>query len=126
MTVGFGTPSNYIITIYLPQNYVDSYNNEYAPFGNLNSNDFVAETTYCTCQSTFTVGITARGQQMLFQNLNFLSSTQAVRSYLSFDFGSVSYTPTFFSSSNFDFNFGFLTSPDSTYNLRGDFRCLIY
>lgn len=58
----FGDASNYIITIYLPQ-----YHNDYAPFGHpANTNSYTYSSEYCTCQSTFTVGITGRGQQMVF------------------------------------------------------------
>lgn len=58
----FGTASNYIITIYLPQ-----YNTDFAPFGHPTATDaYSANTAYCQCQSTFTVGITGRGTQMIF------------------------------------------------------------
>ena len=118
----FGTASNYIVTIYLPQ-----YNSQQAPFGHPSaSNAYTNNAAYATCQSTFTVGITGRGTQMVFENLNFQSSMQNVRSSMAFDFGAYSYRETFFSTSSFQFNFGFLTNPASTYNSRGDFRCLIY
>lgn len=45
---------------------------------------------------------------------------------MTFDFGASSYRETFFSTSSFRFNFGFLTTPAITYRTRGDFRCLIY
>lgn len=51
---------------------------------------------------------------------------QSVRSYMSLDFGASSYRETFFTTSSFLFDFGWLTNPASTYNTRGDFRCLIY
>lgn len=51
---------------------------------------------------------------------------QNTRSYMTFDFGAYSYRETFFTTSSFLLNFGFLTAPASTYNTRGDFRCLIY
>lgn len=63
-----------------------------AHFGNpSNSNAYASFASYCTCQSTFTVGITGRGKQMIFENLSFLSSMQNVRSYMTFDFGASSY-----------------------------------
>lgn len=58
----FGVATNYIIAIYLPQ-----YNTDYAPFGHPSAaNAYTSSAAYCTCQSTFTVGITGRGQQMIF------------------------------------------------------------
>jgi hypothetical protein len=51
---------------------------------------------------------------------------QNVRTTMTFDFGASSYRETFFSTSSFRFNFGFLTTPAITYRTRGDFRCLIY
>lgn len=122
MANSFGTASNYVVTIYLPQ-----YNTQPAPFGNPSAtNAYSYNAAYATCQSTFTVGITGRGTQMVFQNLYFQSSMQNVRSYMTLDFGAFSYRETFFSTSQYLFNFGFLTNPASTYNTRGDFRCLIY
>ncbi len=118
----FGAASNYIITIFLPQ-----FNTVFAPFGNPSAgNAYSSSSAYCTCQSTFTVGITGRGQQMVFENLNFQSTMQNARSYMAFDFGASSYRETFFATSSYLFNFGWLTNPASTYNTRGDFRCLIY
>lgn len=62
MNETFGTASNYIVTIYLPQ-----YNNQQAPFGNsVAANAYNSNAAYATCQSTFTVGITGRGTQMVF------------------------------------------------------------
>ena len=63
---------------------------------------------------------------MVFENLNFQSTMQSARSYLSLDFGASSYRETFFVTSNYLFNFGWLTNPATAYNTRGDFRCLIY
>lgn len=61
MSASFGAAANYIVTIYLPQ-----YYGEYAPFGDpSNANAYTAQATYCQCQSTFTVGITGRGKQMI-------------------------------------------------------------
>jgi hypothetical protein len=118
----FGVASNYVITIYLPQ-----YFNDYAPFGNpSNTNAYLYSSAYCTCQSTFTVGITGRGQQMVFENINFQSTMQSTRSYMTLDFGASSYRETFFLTSSYLFNFGWLTNPATAYNTRGDFRCLIY
>jgi hypothetical protein len=58
----FGVASNYDITIFLPQ-----YNSDYAPFGHPTSSDaYSSSSAYCICSSTFTVGITGRGQQMVF------------------------------------------------------------
>lgn len=51
---------------------------------------------------------------------------QSSRSYMTLDFGASSYRETFFVSSSYLFNFGWLTNPATTYNNRGDFRCLIY
>ena len=118
----FGVASNYIVTIYLPQ-----FNTQAAPFGHPSAaNAYDSNSAYCTCQSTFTVGITGRGQQMVFENIQFQSTMQNVRSTLMFDFGAYSYRETFFTSSSFLFNFGFLSTTATAYNTRGDFRCLIY
>ena len=84
----FGTASNYIITIFLPQ----YHNNDFAPFGHPSAaNAYTASAAYCTCQSTFTVGITGRGQQMVFENLNFQSTMQSARAYMNLDFGASSF-----------------------------------
>ena len=80
--------ADYGITIHLPQ-----YNNNiYAPFGsNSDPSAYTYKTVYCTCASTFTVGITGKGQLMTFGNLQFTSNMQSVRSTFSFDFGASSY-----------------------------------
>ncbi len=86
--IGFGVAANYAITIHLPQ-----YNNNvYAPFGNnIDTSAYAYATVYCTCTSTFTVGITGKGQLMTFGNLQYTSNMQTVRSTMSFDFGASSY-----------------------------------
>jgi hypothetical protein len=123
VTATFGTAANYLLTIYLPQ----YNNNNYAPFGDATlASAYTSATTYCSCQSTFTVGITASGQLMNFQNLIMSSQMANMRSPFQFDFGSKSYRDAFFSTSNFVFSFGFLYQPTNTYLSRGDFRCLIY
>ncbi len=89
-TVGntFGTAANYIITIYLPQN----TNGIMTPFGHPSlSTAYDSRTTYCSCQSTFTVGTSGRGTSMIFNNIKFQSEMQNVRSYVMFDFGASSY-----------------------------------
>ena len=45
---------------------------------------------------------------------------------MNIDFGASSYRETFFTSSSFLFNFGWLTTTTTIYNARGDLRCLIY
>lgn len=97
------------------------------PFGHPSlTTAYDSKTTYCSCQSTFTVGTSGRGTSMVFNNIKFQSQMINVRSYVMFDFGASSYRETFFSTSYFVFNFGFLTNTATTFNLRGDFKCLIY
>lgn len=97
------------------------------PFGHPTlSTAYDTKTTYCTCQSTFTIGTSGRGTSMIFNNVKFQSDMQSVRSYVMFDFGASSYRDTFFSSSYFVFNFGYIMNTASTFNTRGDFKCLVY
>lgn len=111
------------MTVYLPQ-YINAIG-YFAPFGD--SNYASTPTTYCQCQSSFIVGITAYGQTATFNALSFSSSQKNVRSKVSFNFGASSYRDAFFSTSTFLFSFGFLYSPCYTpYQTRGNLRCLIY
>lgn len=122
VTSTFSTATNYQVTVYLPQ----TNNGNTAPYGDTSGSAYNSITTYCTCQSTFTVGITAGGQLMNFQNLVMYSQMASMRAPFSFDFGCKSYRDAFFSSSTFVFNFGFLYEPTQKYLDRGDFRCLVY
>lgn len=116
----FGTAAAYTVTVTLPQ--YDSIANDYVPFGN----SFGSVASYCTCTSSFTVGITAYGTTMNLNSLAFSSTMQATRSRISYIFGASSYRETFFSTSTWLFNFGFLTNPNSgTYNARSNFRCMV-
>lgn len=115
----FGTAAAYTVTVYLPQ--WDSVG-DFAPFGN----SYSSQTTYCTCSSSFTVGITPYGSVMTLNSLSLNSAMRASRSKISFNFGASSYRDAFFSTSTFLFNFGFLTNPNSgTYRTRNNFRCMI-
>lgn len=117
----FGTAASYTVTVYLPQWITSNY---YAPFGDTS---YSATTTYCQCQSSFIVGITAYGTTATFNSLTFSSSQSNVRSKISFNFGASSYRDAFFSSSTYQISFGFLYPPNAvTYQSRGNFRCLIY
>lgn len=116
----FSTAAAYTVTVTLPQ--YDSTAVDYVPFGN----SFASVATYCTCTSSFTVGITAYGTTMNLNALTFSSTMQATRSRISYIFGASSYRETFFSTSTWLFNFGFLTNPNSaTYYARSNFRCMV-
>jgi hypothetical protein len=122
-TVGstFGTAANYILTVYLPQ-YVSAIS-YYGPFGDSYSSAF----TYCTCQSSFTVGITPYSSIGSLQSLTFSSNQRSVRSSVSFNFGVVNFRAAFFSTSYYQFNYGFLNTPCySPYQQRSNFRCMVY
>lgn len=106
-TSTFGTAAAYTVTVYLPQ--WDTTANDYVPFGN----SYASQTTYCTCSSSFTVGITPYGTVMTLNSLLFNSAMETTRSKISFNFGASSYRDAFFSTSTFLFNFGFLTNPNS-------------
>jgi len=119
----FGTAAAYTVTVYLPQ-YI-SANSLYAPFGDNNYAQLA--TTYCQCQSSFIVGITAYGTTANFNSLTFSASQKGTRSKISFNFGASSYREAFFSTSSYQFSFGFLYTPCSTvWQTRGNFRCLVY
>jgi hypothetical protein len=117
----FAAAAAYTVTVYLPQ-YNSAVSNYYTPFGN----SYSYLTTYCTCQSSFTVGITGYGTAMNFNTLTYSSNTQGARSSFSFLFGANSFRDTFFTSSTYVFDFGFTTTPSSTYSSRSNLRCLIY
>jgi hypothetical protein len=117
----FGTAAAYTVTIYLPQ--WDSNVNDYVPFGN----SFSSVATYSTCSSSFTVGITPYGTSMNLNSLSLNSNFETTRSKISFNFGASSYRDAFFTTSTFQFNFGFLTNPNfATYYGRSNFRCMIF
>ncbi len=122
-TGSFGTAAAYTVTIYLPQ-YYTSATNDYVPFGN----SYSSITTYCSCTSSFTVGITAYGTTMNLNTLAVSTVTKSARSKISFSFGASSYRDAFFSTSSWQFNFGCLTSPNSGtyYSPRNNFRCMIF
>lgn len=64
--------------------------------------------TFAKCSSSFTVGITAYGTTANFNSLTFANAQKNARSNIEFIFGANSYRDTFFSSSTYLFNFGFL------------------
>ncbi len=122
-TVGnnFGTASDYIVNVKLPQ-YISGIST-YVPFGDTN---YASSSTYCTCQSSFTVGITPYGAVAALSSLTFASAQKGLRSSLSFIFGASSYRDAFFSTSTYLFDFGFLSTPCSNpYYTRSNFRCMI-
>jgi hypothetical protein len=122
-TVGnnFGTAADYTITVYLPQ-YVSAIG-YYGPFGN----SYSGMSTYCSCTSSFTVGITAYGTVSNLNTLTFRSAQNSVRTNLSFIFGANSYRDAFFSTSTYLFNYGFLNTPNyNPYQIRSNFRCMVY
>jgi len=119
-TNSFSTAADYIITIQLPQ-YL-SASSIYTPFGpNYNS-----VTTYATCSSSFTVGITPYGTTMNLNNLVIDSTMRTSRSSVYFSFGPSSYREVFYSTSTFIFDYGFMRSPNSNYVSRSNFRCMVY
>jgi hypothetical protein len=123
-TVGstFGTAADYTVTVYLPQ-YISSISS-YVPFGDTN---YASSSTYCTCTSSFTVGITQYGSVSNLNSLTFASAQKAVRSQLSFIFGANSYRDAFFSTSTYVLNYGFLNTPCyNPYQIRNNFRCVVY
>ncbi len=118
----FGTAAAYTATVYLPQHI--SAINYYAPFGDTG---YGSVSTYCSCQSSFTVGITPYGNVSTFTNLTFNAAQKSTRSKLSFIFGANSYRDAFFSSSYYQFSLGFLYSPCYTpYYVWGNFRCMVF
>jgi len=117
----FGNAADYTVTVYLPQ-WVSAIGS-YAPFGD----SYSSQSTYCSCSSSFTVGITAYGAVANLNTLTFNSAQNSVRSNLSFIFGANSYRDAFFSSSQYLFNYGFLNTPNySPYQTRSNFRCMVY
>lgn len=117
----FGTAAAYTVTVYLPQ--YDTNVVDYTPFGN----SFTSAATYATCSSSFTVGITPYGTAMNLNALTFNSVLQTSRSKITFTFGANSYRDAFFTTSTYQFNFGFLTNPNSgTYYSRNNFRCMVF
>ena len=118
----FNTADSYTATVTLPQ-YINS--NYYAPFGDTN---YAASATYCSCSSSFIVGITAYGSTAIFSSLTFSAAQKLVRSKIEFNFGASSYRDAFFSTSSYVFSLGFLSNPCyTTYTTgRNNFRCLIY
>lgn len=123
-TVGatFQTAADYIVNVKLPQ-YISAVGQ--VPFGDTS---YSTVTSYCTCQSSFTVGITPYGTTAVLSTLTFASAQNGVRSPLSFIFGASSYRDAFFSTSKYQFNFGFLSNPNESpyYSPRSNFRCLVY
>lgn len=94
------------------------------PFGNSYTS---SKTTYCTCSSSFTVGITAYGTTMSLNSYATSTKMTKARTKLSFNFGALSYRDAFFKTSTFNFNLGYLTNPNfATYKARNNFRCIIY
>ena len=82
---------------------------------------------YCTCQSSFIVGITPYENQMNLNSVSFSSIKTGLRSPITWNFGSLSYREAFFTSSSYVFNLGYLTNPNSNlYFNRNNFRCHVY
>ena len=118
ITGTLGTAADYTINVYLP-----TYNGGYVAFGN----NYSGMTHFCTCTSSFTVGITAYGAVSNLNSLTFASQQKNTRSNVEFIFGANSYRDAFYSTSTYLFNFGFLTTPcENPYENRGNFRCMIY
>ena len=117
-TNSFSTAADYTLTIQLPQ----YYSSTYVPFGNV----YNSVTTYASCTSSFTVGITPYGTTMALNNLQFDSSMTNTRSKITFDFGASSFRDVFYSTSSFHFDFGFIRNPSANYYSRSNFRCMVY
>ena len=116
-----GTPVDYTLTVHLPQYSTTS------AVRVVYGNDYTAYTTYCTCTSNFKIGNTAIGTAMKLETPVLLSNMQNVMTSYYFDFGSYSYRDTFFSTSYYEFNWGYLTQPSQYYrNTLSNFRCRIY
>lgn len=117
-TNSFSTAADYTLTIQLPQ-YLSS---TYVPFGN----SYTSTTTYATCTSSFTVGITPYGTTMALDTLAMDSSMTDTRSSIMFNFGATSYRDVFYSTSTFQFDFGFIRNPNAAFYSRSNFRCMVY
>jgi hypothetical protein len=120
----FGTAAPYTVTVYLPQYYTTG--GFTIPFGDTYSPSS-SKTTYCTCSSSFTVGITAYGTTMGLNSYTTNTKMTRTRTKISFNFGALSYRDAFFKTSTFVFNLGYITTPNfATYKSRNNFRCIIY
>ena len=116
-----GTPGDYTLEIQLPQYYSSwSARTIFGP-------NYNVVAYFCSCTSNFKIANTAIGTAMNLNTPTMLSNMKNTMTSYSFSFGSYSYRDTFFSTSYFQFNWGFLTLPSSTYrNSRNNFRCRIY
>ena len=63
---------------------------------------------------------------MNFEVPTTLSLQNNVKSPISFNFGSFSFRETFYDSSTFQFNFGFLTTPVNDAKTASNFKCLVF
>lgn len=80
----------------------------------------------CTGSSLFTVATTPYLTTMNFNNFTYESVGRSIRGKFSVNFGASSYRDIFFTTSYFEFNLGFLTTPNTALKTAGNFRCVIF
>lgn len=117
-TAVFGVADNYTITVSLPQ----STSSTALVYGS----DFTTSSSMCTGSSLFTVATTPYLTTMNFNNFTYESIGRNLRGKFSVNFGASSYRDVFFTTSYFEFNLGFLTTPNTALKTAGNFRCVIF
>jgi hypothetical protein len=117
-TASFGTANNYTVTMYLPQ----STSGTLMVYGS----DYTYQSSICAGSSLFTVAITQYSTVMNFNNLTYDSLGKSLRGKFGYNFGANSYREVFYTTSYFEFNFGFLSVPNTAWNAANNFRCVVY
>lgn len=117
-SASFGSADLYTMTMYLPQ----STSATPLMFGS----DFNIQSTLCSCTSSFIVALTPFGSVMNLNNFTYESSGKSLRGKFGFNFGASSFRDYFFTTSYFEFNLGFLSTPNIDWKNKANFRCVVY
>lgn len=114
----FGSADLYTITMYLPQ----STSATALVYGS----DYNTQATICSCTSSFTVALTGYLSTMNLNNLTAETLGRNLKGKFGFNFGANNFREYFYTTSYFEFNLGFLSTPNINWRSRNNFRCVVY
>lgn len=115
----FGPADLYTITMYLPQSTTST------PL--VYGSDYTTSANPCACSSSFTVALTKYSEVMNLNNLTVETLGRNLKGKFGFNFGANSFRESFYATTSyFEFNLGFLSTPNANYRSRNNFRCVVY
>lgn len=117
-SASFGSADLYTITMYLPQ----STSTTTLVYGS----DYTTQATMSSCTSSFTVAETGYSSAMSLTNLTYETLGRSLRGKFGFNFGASSFREYFYTSSYYQFDLGFLSTPNIDWRTKGNFRCVVY